>query len=196
VILSKVIFHQFLEEVQATKIRSSKLRSHPRKILLDLHPLKSLSEGVAQNFLKREEFSWLSKSKFHFLRNSQSKWAISLHWFFITFYLLLQAYKSSWISLKRAWVFRGQFCLFRQNWTVWFHKPNYPVFMGLTTRTELTPSSILSLHSLILSRTTLRMPARPSLAISWLLFGFLKFLGGFNSPRTGVSDSPTGFFSS
>jgi hypothetical protein len=33
VILSKVIFYESLEEVQATKIRSSKLRSHLPKIL-------------------------------------------------------------------------------------------------------------------------------------------------------------------
>jgi hypothetical protein len=31
--------------------------------------------------------------------------------------------------------------------------------------------------------------SRPPLAIFWFLHGVLGFLGGFNSPRTGVSDS-------
>jgi hypothetical protein len=56
-ILSKVIIYQFLEEVQATKIRSSNTRSHlpisssdlSSRFLSSQIPIKVL----AQNFLKR-----------------------------------------------------------------------------------------------------------------------------------------------
>jgi hypothetical protein len=34
----------------------------------------------------------------------------------------------------------------------------------------------------------------PFVVISWFLREIFEFLGGINSPRTGVSDSPTGFF--
>jgi hypothetical protein len=60
-------------------------------LLKIFYPLESLLEGVAQNLLKKEEFSWLSKSKFHFLRISQPLWAISLNWIFIPFLLPFQA---------------------------------------------------------------------------------------------------------
>jgi hypothetical protein len=42
----------------------------------DIYPLKSLMEGVAQNVLKKEKFSWLPKSNSFFLRISQLLWAM------------------------------------------------------------------------------------------------------------------------
>jgi hypothetical protein len=35
----------------------------------DLYPLKSLMEGVSQNVLKKEKFSWLPKSNSFFLES-------------------------------------------------------------------------------------------------------------------------------
>jgi hypothetical protein len=55
------------------------------------------------------------------------------------------------------------------------------------------PSPILSLLTPNLSRTTVRVTPRPPLAIPWFLHGILEFLGEMNSPRIGVSASPTGF---
>jgi hypothetical protein len=65
--------------------------------------------------------------------------------------------------------------------------------MGLTTWTKLTPSLLSSLFTPLLSRTTVRVAQDPPLANFLFLYGILEFLGGFNSPRTGVSDSPTFF---
>jgi hypothetical protein len=59
-ILSKVIFYQFLEEVQTTKIHSSNLRSHLPKILPDsllkIFILSNPYQGVGPKFLE-EKFS-------------------------------------------------------------------------------------------------------------------------------------------
>jgi hypothetical protein len=58
------------------------------------------------------------------------------------------------------------------------------------------PSQNLLLHHFShfsLSRTTVRATPRPPLVIPWFLRGILEFLGEINSPRTGVSISPTGF---
>jgi hypothetical protein len=44
------------------------------------YPLISLFEGVAQKCLEKKEFSWLSKSKFPFLRNSHPLWAMFSQW--------------------------------------------------------------------------------------------------------------------
>jgi hypothetical protein len=70
VILSKVIFYQFLKEVQATKIRSSNPRSHLPKILPGyLLKILIFSNTYPRCWSKiswRKEFSWLSKSKFFF----------------------------------------------------------------------------------------------------------------------------------
>jgi hypothetical protein len=43
-------------------------------------------------------------------------------------------------------------------------------------------------------KNNLRVTPRPPLAIPWFLCGILEFLGEINSPRTGVSVAPTGFF--
>jgi hypothetical protein len=59
-----------------------------------------------------------------------------------------------------------------------------------------TPGQNLFLHHFShfsLSRTTVRATPRPPLVIPWFLYGILEFLGEINSPRTGVSISPTGF---
>jgi hypothetical protein len=70
VILSKVIFYQFLEEVQATKIRSSNPRSHIPKILhgylLKIFILSNSYPRCWSQISWRKEFSWLSKSKLFF----------------------------------------------------------------------------------------------------------------------------------
>jgi hypothetical protein len=55
------------------------------------------------------------------------------------------------------------------------------------------PLHLFSHFTLILSRTTMRTPPRPTLVISWFLRGIFEFMSEFHSPRTGVSDSPTGF---
>jgi hypothetical protein len=58
VILSKVIFYQFLEEVEATKIHSSNLRSHLPKILpsslLKILILSNPYQGVGPKFLEEK----------------------------------------------------------------------------------------------------------------------------------------------
>jgi hypothetical protein len=95
-------------------------------------------------------------------------------------YHCFQAHKSSGIPLKGLEYSEGSFVCSDKTGLSDF-KPDYSVFVGLTIQTELTPSSILSLPTLILSRTTVTMPSRPPLAISWLLCGILEFLGEINS---------------
>jgi hypothetical protein len=83
--------------------------------------------------------------------------------------------------------------LSRKNWTIRFQKLDYPVYAGLTTRTELTPSLFHSFLSFVLSSFTVKVTPRPPLVIPWFHCEILEFLGEINSPRTGVSDSPTNF---
>jgi hypothetical protein len=59
------------------------------------YPLKSLSMVLVNVFLKKEEFSWVSKSKFHLLRISHPLWALSLFLVLILSYHCFQAHKSS-----------------------------------------------------------------------------------------------------
>jgi hypothetical protein len=72
-------------------------------------------------------------------------------------------------------------------------KMDYPIFVGLTPWTELTPSPLYSLFTTSFSCSTVRADQDPLVAISRFLHGILEFLGGFKSPRTGVSDPPSIF---
>jgi hypothetical protein len=88
VILSKVIFYRFLEEVQATKIRLSNPRSHLLKILPG-SLLKFLSsqihfQGVGLGFCGERRILMVVQIKIPFLRISQPKCALSLKWIFIS----------------------------------------------------------------------------------------------------------------
>jgi hypothetical protein len=70
VILSKSIFYQFLEGVQASKISSRKSRSYLPKILPGslssrFSDLSNPYQGVGPNFLEEKSFSWLFMSKSH-----------------------------------------------------------------------------------------------------------------------------------
>jgi hypothetical protein len=82
--------------------------------------------------------------------------------------------------------------LSRKNQTVRFQKPDYPVFVGLNPL-DRTYTFTIFYFSLSL-KNNLRVTPRPPLAIPWFLCGILEFLGEINSPRTGVSVAPTGFF--
>jgi hypothetical protein len=61
----------------------------------DFYPLKSLSKVLVQVFLKKEEFSWASKSKFQLLRISHPLWALSLFLVMMLSYHCFQGHKSS-----------------------------------------------------------------------------------------------------
>jgi hypothetical protein len=82
---------------------------------------------------------------------------------------------------------KGKFQLSSLNWSIQFWKPEGPVSAFLTLPVgKLTPSTLIFLP---LSRTHSGQPPRPILTIYWFLCGILELLGGFNSPRTSVSDS-------
>jgi hypothetical protein len=133
VILSKVIFYQFLEKVQRAKISSSTSCSYPLKILPgSLSPQVFILSNpyrkvLPKRFLKKR-FLMLSMVNIPFLGNSQPWWAISLKWIFISCFkpmkhlVFLEGFEPS----------KGCIGLLRKNRTVRFQKLDYPVFAGIT----------------------------------------------------------------
>jgi hypothetical protein len=99
VILSKVIVYQSLEEVQATKIRSSNLRSYLPKILpsslLKIFILSNPYQGVGPKFFEEKSFSWIIKVKISFLRKISSFCGLYPKLDLHSISPYLQAYKSS-----------------------------------------------------------------------------------------------------
>jgi hypothetical protein len=83
--------------------------------------------------------------------------------------------------------------LSRKNQTIRFPKTDYLVSADLKPLDRPHLFTIFSLLSLSHTRTTVRVTLRPPLVIPWFLRGILEFLGEINSPRIGVSVSPTGF---
>jgi hypothetical protein len=62
--------------LKQSKITSS--QDPPRISPQDFYPLKSPSKVLVEVFLNNEEFSWVSKPKFHLSRISHPLWALSL----------------------------------------------------------------------------------------------------------------------
>jgi hypothetical protein len=96
-ILSKVILYQSLEEVQAAKIRSSKLRSHLPKIisgsLIKIFILSNPIKGVGPKFLE-EKFSHVFPwSKFLFSEKVSSFVGYTLNWIIIPLLLVFKPFK-------------------------------------------------------------------------------------------------------
>jgi hypothetical protein len=95
-------------------------------------------QGVGPSFLEERRILMV-----HLSRISHPLWALSLFLVMILSYHCFQAHKSSWISLKGLEYSEGSFVCSDKTGLSGF-KPDCLVFTGLTTRTELTSSHILS----------------------------------------------------
>jgi hypothetical protein len=144
---------QFLEEVQATNMCSSNLRSYLPKILPDsllkIFVISNPYQGVGPKFLEEKSFSWLSRSKSLFREKSHPFVGYTLNWIFILFLLVFKPSKLL-NFLEKGLSFQLVLLSVQENRTVQFQKPDYPIFVGLTPLDITYPftTSLISLsHS-------------------------------------------------